>query len=302
VKPNAGGRGDRNRERAETIVGGVRVTHPDKLWWPDDGITKGDVAEFYDRISPVLLPWLKERPLTAERCPEGMTGPCFFQKDFPDAGAIQTVPIRAESTGKIVHYVVGGAKKSLLFLVNFGCIAIHVMNCRKGALDRPDWLAFDLDPSSGTFADAARAGRVLKEILDEEGIRSYPKTSGSRGLHVFVPLAAGATQDATRGFAADVGRRLAGRKPALVTVEMSKAKRGDRVFADALRNAFGQTIVPPYSVRRRPKAPVSTPLDWSEVDPKLDPSRFNLRTFEKRLASADPWKEFWKSKQKLPRV
>ena len=297
MKRSSGGRGG----RAEAIVGGARITHPDKLWWPDDGITKGDVAEFYDRISPVLLPWLKDRPLTAERCPEGMAGPCFFQKDFPDAGTIPTVPIRAESTGRIVHYVVGGTRKALLYLVNFGCIAIHVMNCRKGTLDRPDWLAFDLDPSSGTFADAARAGRVLKEILDEEGIVSYPKTSGSRGLHVFVPLAAGATQEATRAFAAEVGRRLSGRKPALVTVEMSKAKRGGRVFADALRNAFGQTIAPPYSVRRRPKAPVSTPLDWSEVDPKLDPSRFRLRTFEKRLASADPWKSFWNSKQKLPR-
>ena len=294
----------RSAGRAETIIGGVRITHPDKLWWPDDGITKGDVASFYDRISAEILPWLKDRPLTAERCPEGMAGPCFFQKNFPAAGTagIPTVPIRAESTGKIVHYVVGGTKKALLSLVNFGCIAIHVMNCRKDSLDRPDWLAFDLDPSSGAFADAARAGLRLRDLLDEAKLRSFPKTSGSRGLHVFVPLAPGATQDATRAFAAEIGRRLAERAPKLVTVEMSKAKRGDRVFADALRNAFGQTIVPPYSVRRRPKAPVSTPLDWSEVDPKLDPAAFHLRVFEKRLAAADPWKAFWRARQKLPRI
>ncbi|HKB70787.1 MAG TPA: non-homologous end-joining DNA ligase [Thermoanaerobaculia bacterium] len=287
------------RPRAEISIGGVRITHPDKLWWPGDGITKGDVAAFYDRISPAILPWLKDRPLTAERCPGGMAGPCFFQKNFPDAAAagIPTVPIRAESTGKIVNYVVGGTKKALLTLVNFGCIAIHVMNCRKDSLDQPDWLAFDLDPSSGGFAAAARAGLLLRDILEEEKIRSFPKTSGSRGLHVFVPLARGATQDGTRAFAAEIGRRLAERAPKLVTVEMSKARRGSRVFADALRNAFGQTIVPPYSVRRRPKAPVSTPLDWSEVDPKLDPARFNLGNFEKRLASADPWKGFWKSRQ-----
>ena len=292
----------RNAARAETTIGGVRVTHPDKLWWPDDGITKGEIAEFYDRIAPAIRPWLEDRPLTAERCPEGMAGPCFFQKNFPDAAAagLPTVPIRAESTGKVVNYVVGGTKKALIALVNFGCIAIHVMNCRKDALDRPDWLAFDLDPSSGGFADAARAGLLLRDVLDAEGLRSFPKTSGSRGLHVFVPLARGATQDGTRAFASEVGRRLAERKPALVTVETSKAKRGRRVYADAMRNAFGQTIVPPYSVRRRPKAPVSTPLDWSEVDPKLDPAAFHVRNFEKRLAGADPWKGFWKARQKLP--
>ena len=290
--------------RAETTIGGVRVTHPDKLWFSEGGITKGDVVSFYDRISPLILPWLKDRPLTAERCPEGLSGPCFFQKDFPASAApgMPTAPIRAESTGKIVHYLLGGSKKALLFLVNFGSIAIHVMNCRKDSLDAPDWLAFDLDPSTGGFAAAARAGRKLRPILDEYGLRSYPKTSGSRGLHVFVPLSRGADQDSVRAFAAAVGARLAAKAPDLVTVEMSKARRGNRVFADALRNAFGQTIVPPYSVRRKPKAPVSTPLDWSEVDPKLDPSRFNVRTAEKRFASADPWKDFAKGKKKLPRI
>jgi bifunctional non-homologous end joining protein LigD len=292
------------REAAATTIGGVRVTHPEKIWWPNEKITKGDVAAFYDRISNTLLPWLKDRPLTAERCPDGMTGPCFFQKNFPAnaASGIPTVPIRAASTGKIVHYVVGGSKKALLTLVNLGCIAIHVMNCRKGSLDRPDWLAFDLDPSTGKFADAARAGLLLRALLDEWTLQSFPKTSGSRGLHVFVPLARGAGQDETRAFAAAIGERLAAKAPKLVTVEMSKARRGDRVFADALRNAFGQTIVPPYSVRRRPKAPVSTPLDWSEVDPKLDPSAFHLRVFEKRLASSDPWRDFWRSRQRLPTI
>ncbi|HET7453406.1 MAG TPA: non-homologous end-joining DNA ligase [Thermoanaerobaculia bacterium] len=287
------------KSRAETTIGGVRITHPDKLWWPDEKITKGDVAGFYAGIAPAILPWLKDRPLTAERCPNGMTGPCFFQKDFPDGG-LPTVAIRAESTGKIVHYVLGGTRASLLGLVNLGSIAIHVMNCRKGSLDRPDWLAFDLDPSDG-FREAARAGLLLRALLDEEGLRSFPKTSGSRGLHVFVPLAAGATQDRTRAFAAEIGARLAARAPKLVTVETSKAKRGGRLYADAMRNAFGQTIVPPYSVRRRPKAPVSTPLDWSEVDPKLDPAAFHIRNFDKRLAGADPWKDFGKSRQKLPK-
>jgi bifunctional non-homologous end joining protein LigD len=245
---------------------------------------------------------MRERPLAAERCPDGMRGECFFQKDFPKGlpGGVPTTPIAAASTGQLVHYVVGGSKRTLLALVNLGCIAIHVMNCRRRSLQRPDWLAFDLDPGSGAFADAARAGRLLHAILDELRIRSYPKTSGGRGLHVLVPLRPGPGQDEVRAFAQDVGRMMATRAPRLVTTEMSRAKRRGRVFVDALRNAFGQTIAAPYSVRRRPKAPVSTPLDWDEVDPKLEPASYNIRTIERRLGGVDPWADFWRRRQRLP--
>jgi len=289
-------------KRETATLAGVVLSNPGKLWWPHEKISKLDVAKFYEGISDSILPWLKDRPLTAERCPDGMNGPCFFQKNF-DKGlpaGVPTVPIPSESTRKMVHYVLGGSRKALLAMVNLGCIAVHVMNCRKDALARPDWLAFDLDPGSGKFSDAAKAGAVLRGVLDELGMRSYPKTSGSRGLHVFVPLRRGPTQDEVRAFAAAVGEVLARKAPNLVTVEMSKAKRRGRVFADALRNAFGQTIVSPYSVRRRPLAPVSTPLDWSEVDPKLDPSMFNVRNFDRRLAGANPWADFWKRRQPLP--
>jgi bifunctional non-homologous end joining protein LigD len=245
---------------------------------------------------------MRRRPLAAERCPDGMRGRCFFQKNFSEGlpAGVPTAPIAAETAGRIVRYVIGGSKRTLLVLVNLGCIAMHVMNCRMGSLEQPDWLAFDLDPGSGRFADAARAGLLLREVLDDYGLRSFPKTSGARGLHVLVPLGRGATQDAVRAFARDVGRALAERAPALVTVEMSKRKRHGRVFADALRNAFGQTIVAPYCVRRRPKAPVSTPLDWDEVDRRLDPARYNIRTIERRLEEADPWADFWTRRQRLP--
>ncbi len=289
--------------KSETAtLAGVVIGNPGKLWWPQEKISKLDVARFYDAISPSILPWLKDRPLTAERCPEGMNGPCFFQKNFDKGlpGGVPTVPIPSESTRKMVHYVLGGSRKALLAMVNLGCIAVHTMNCRKDALARPDWLAFDLDPGSGKFSDAAKAGRILGSLLDELSLVSYPKTSGSRGLHVFVPLRRGPTQDEVRAFAASVGAILAEKAPKLVTVEMSKAKRRGRVFADALRNAFGQTIVSPYSVRRRPLAPVSMPLDWSEVDPKLDPSAFNLRNADRRLAGPNPWADFWKRRQSLP--
>jgi len=289
-------------KREKATISGVAISNPEKLWWPDEKISKIDVAKFYDAISGSILPWLKGRPLTAERCPDGMSGPCFFQKNFESGlpAGVPTVPIPTENARKMVHYVIGGSRRALLAMVNLGCIAVHVMNCRKDALARPDWVAFDLDPGSGKFADAAKAGKILLEVLEALGVRSYPKTSGSRGLHVFVPLRRGPTQDEVRAFAASVGKILAKKAPQLVTVEMSKAKRRGRVFADALRNAFGQTIVSPYSVRRRPLAPISTPLDWSEVDPKLEPSVFNIRTFEQRLSGPNPWADFWKRRQRLP--
>ena len=285
-------------------VMGVTVTHPDKLWWPDEGITKLDVTRFYADLAPHLVPWMEERPLVAERCPDGMRGTCFFQKDFARGlpPGVPTIPIVAGSTGRTVRYVVGGSRKTLLSLVNLGCITIHLMNCRRRSLQKPDWVAFDLDPGSGAFADAARAGLLLKTLLDELRIRSYPKTSGGRGLHVLVPLRLGPTQAEVRLFAQRVGRMMAARAPALVTTERSPARRRGRVFADALRNAFGQTIAAPYSVRRRPLAPVSTPLAWGEVDPDLDPARYNLRTFGRRLADPDPWADFWSERQPLPEL
>jgi bifunctional non-homologous end joining protein LigD len=247
---------------------------------------------------------MKDRLLTAERCPDGMRGSCFYQKNFARGlpSGVPTEPVRAQTTGKLVRYVVGGSPRTLAALVNLGCIPIHLMNCRRGALDRPDWLAFDLDPGSGRFADAARAGLVLRAILDDLRLGSYPKTSGGRGLHVLIPLRPGPDQEEVRRFAMHVGRLMAARAPRLVTVEMSKDARRGRVFADVMRNAFGQTIVAPYAVRRRPRAPISTPLVWDEVDPKLDPATYNLKSIERRLAADDPWDDFWRRRQRLPRV
>jgi bifunctional non-homologous end joining protein LigD len=284
-------------------VGGVTITHADKVWWPGEGITKRDIAQYYADIAPRLRPWMADRPLAAERCPDGMRGGCFFQKDFATGlpPGVPTAAIAARSAGRTVRYVVGGSVRTILALVNLGCIAMHVMNCRRGSLDHPDWLAFDLDPGSGAFADAARAGRLLRETLDRLELRSYPKTSGGRGLHVLVPLRPRASQDAVRAFALEVGRTVADRSPALATVAMARAARRGRVFVDTLRNAFGQTLAAPYSVRRRPGAPVSTPLEWDEVDPALDPAQFNIRTTERRLSGPDPWADFWDHRQVLRR-
>jgi bifunctional non-homologous end joining protein LigD len=284
-------------------IGGVEISNADKLWWPDDGFTKGDIARYYHAISRLLLPWMRDRPLTAERCPDGMMGGCFYRKNFPEGNIPVGVPrltLRAASTGKDVNYLVGGTLEALLGLVRLGCISVHVMNSRVRSMRDADWLAFDLDPSSGEFSDTIRAGIALRAILDEHGLFSFPKTSGSRGLHVFVPLRTGHSQEDVTAFAVRIGEELARREPDLVTMEFSKKARGARVYADPFRNASLQTIVAPYSVRRRPGATVSTPLSWDEVTPRLDPRRFTVRTIEKRLAAADPWADFKRRAQRLP--
>ena len=291
------------RVKATATIGGVEISNADKVWWPDEGITKGDIARYYHGISPVLLPWMRDRPLTAERCPDGMLGGCFYRKNFPEGNIPVGVPrlrLRAASTGKDVNYLVGGTLEALLGLVRVGCISVHVMNSRVRSMHDADWLAFDLDPSSGEFSDTIRAGHVLKAILDEHRLVSFPKTSGSRGLHVFVPLRAGHSQEDVTAFAVRVGEELARREPDLVTMAQRKSARGARVYADPFRNAYLQTIVAPYSVRRRPGATISTPLAWDEVTARLDPRRFALRTLEKRMTEADPWADFKKRAQRLP--
>jgi bifunctional non-homologous end joining protein LigD len=283
-------------------IAGVTISNPTKVWWPDEDITKADIARFYDGIWSHLLPWLRDRPLTAERCPDGLAGSCFYQKDFPEDKPPPgpRLVLRATTTGKDVRYVVGGSRATLISMVNLGCIAIHVMTSRAKKIREVDWLAFDMDPPE-SFADAARAALALRKVLEEVKLVSYPKTSGSKGVHVFAPLRPGVTQQEATSVAVSLGEELARREPKLVTVEFSKAKRDGRVFADAMRNAYGQTIVPPYSVRRRPRAPVSTPLAWDEVSPRLDPAAFNVRTFDKRMARDDPWSDFWRRRQALPK-
>jgi bifunctional non-homologous end joining protein LigD len=288
---------------ASVRLGGAVITNPGKPFWPDEGLTKLDLAQFYARIAGHILPWMKGRAVTMERCPDGIRRACFFQKQAPDnlPEDIPTVRIPAPTAGRDVDYIVGGTRKTLLTLVNLGCIAMHVMNSRIDHLEKPDWLAFDLDPADG-FGSAARAALLLRARLEDHGLESYVKTSGGRGLHVFVPLRRGASDDRVRAYALAIAQELAREAPKLVTVEGRKAKRRAPVYLDVMRNATGQTIVPPFSARWRPKAPVSMPLDWDEVSPRLDPAVFNIRTAERRIEAKAPWSSFFGHRQTLPRV
>jgi bifunctional non-homologous end joining protein LigD len=275
------------------------ITHPDKVFWPDEGYAKIDLARYYDAIFAKLRPYVDDRLLSLERCPDGMLGDCFYQKAAPKGLPKGTPTHRIQHQNREVEYVVGGLKDTELALANLGCIPVHVWASRASHPQQPDWMVFDLDPTSGKFADAAKAGLVVKNELDRLGLTSFPKTSGSRGLHVFVPLRLGQTYAEVLPFAKEICERLAADHPKELTMEQRIDARGQRVYLDPFRNAFGATVVAPYSVRRRAKAPFSMPLHWPDVKPSLDPSNFNLGNFEKVLAGPDPWKDFFKSRQSL---
>jgi bifunctional non-homologous end joining protein LigD len=280
----------------------IKVSNPDKVFWPDEGYTKLQLIEFYAAIFPKLQPYVKDRMLSLERCPDGMRGGCFYQKEAPSSmppGTLTKKIAHVGKSSKSTNYVVGGSLATQLALANLGCIAVHVSGSRVSSLRKPDWVCFDLDPQSGKFSDAARAGLYLKEALDALKLASFPKTSGSRGLHIFIPIRPSTDVDEVLSFAEILVARVAAQHPKELTVEHSIAARGHRVYLDAYRNGFGQTVVAPYSVRRRPKASFSTPLAWSEVHPALDPSEFNIGNFEKRLQAPDPWQEFFKNRQPL---
>jgi bifunctional non-homologous end joining protein LigD len=277
----------------------IVITHPDKVFWPEEGYTKRDLATFYTRVFPRLRPYVKDRLQALERCPDGMRGECFYQREAPPGMPPGTPTKRVRDEKGTTTYVVGGLRATQLALVNLGCIACHVWGSRAQVPERPDWVCFDIDPPGNEFAEAARAGRLIKEALDALGLVSFPKTSGGRGLHVFVPIRVGPDTRTVLAFAEAVGRRLAAAHPTELTVEAHIAARRGRTYLDPFRNAFAQTVVAPFSVRRRPRAPVSTPLAWSEVTPTLIPSDFNLGTVLTRLGGSNPWKDFFRKRQSL---
>ena len=283
----------------------IKVSNPTKVFWPEEGYTKLDLVTFYDDVFSSLRPYVNDRILTLERCPDGMGGACFYQKQRPESMPAGTPTKRiandkGSSSRKATDYVVGGSLATQLAMANLGCIPVHVTGSRAKTFPKPDWVCFDLDPQSGKFADAAKAGLLAKAVLDELDLVSFPKTSGSRGLHIFVPIRVGPSADEVLKFAEEFVARLAKAYPKQLTVAHTITDRGQRVYLDAFRNGSVQTVVSPYSVRRKPHAPVSTPLAWSEVKPTLNPSSFNIGNFvDSRLAKKDPWSDFFNSRQAL---
>jgi bifunctional non-homologous end joining protein LigD len=283
-------------------IRGVRVSHPDKVYWPEEGYTKRDLVDYYAAVFERLRPYVKDRMLSLERCPDGMKGSCFFQKEKPEGLPADTPTQKIQHAKKATNYVVGGDLETQLALANLGCIAVHVWGSRRDDPRKPDWVCFDLDPSTDRFADAIRAALKVREALDALELVSFPKTSGGKGLHVFVPIRVGPDAGAVLGFAEELGRRLAGAFPRIFTTEARIADRKGKLYLDPFRNGFAQTVVAPYSVRRRAEAPFSRPLSWKDVRTGLDPKRYNLGNYARELAKKDPWADFWKARQSLERA
>jgi bifunctional non-homologous end joining protein LigD len=266
----------------------VEVSNPDKVLYPDDGITKGDLLDYYRRVAERMLPHLRGRPVAMERYPDGIDGERIFQKDVPGhfPGWIDRAKVPKE--GGTLQQVVCGEAATLVYLANQACITPHVFLSRVDRLDHPDQLIFDLDPAGDDFDGARRAALALRSLLEELKLPSFAKTTGGKGIHVTVPLDRRADFDTVRRFARDAAAVLAARQPDRLTTEQRKQQRKGRLYLDVMRNAYAQTAVPPYAVRARPGATVATPLDWSEVeDPSLRPSSFTIASVIER--TGDPW-------------
>jgi bifunctional non-homologous end joining protein LigD len=281
----------------------VEITHPDRVVFPGDGITKGDLADYYAEIADVMVPHLKDRPLTLWRYPRGIDQHGFVQQDFAD-----TLPDwmgRAEVTkagGTVVHPMVD-RRDALVWLANQNCVTVHSWLSRRDRLDEPDQVIFDLDPTTEDFAPVRAAAQACGDVLRDLGLVPYLKTTGSRGLHIVAPLARGPDFDTVRRFARDVAEIVVADDPAHRTVEQRKEKRGDRIYVDVMRNAYAQTAAAPYTVRARRGAPVATPLEWDELNGRgLRPDRFSLRDVPKRIAEqGDPWADMRRHARSLTR-
>jgi bifunctional non-homologous end joining protein LigD len=273
----------------------VELSHTDKVLFPDDGISKGDLIEYYHAVADWILPKLADRPVTMIRYPDGIGAHPILQKNAPDYFPDWVTRAEVPKQGGSVRHVVCDKPATLVYLANQACIELHVFLSRLPAVEHPDQVIFDLDPPDAEqFGRVVQAARLLREVLEGElGLTAFVKTTGGKGLHVHVPLNADGDFDASRQFAREVAGLLAAREPGLLTSEQRKDKRGGLIYADPMRNAYAQTAAAPYGVRGRPGAPVATPLDWAELDEAgLTPGRFTVATVPGRLeglAGADPW-------------
>ncbi|MDR6808262.1 bifunctional non-homologous end joining protein LigD [Dyadobacter sp. BE34] len=265
----------------------AEITHPEKIYWPDEHITKGELIDYYRNIAPYILPYMKNRPLSLRRQPNGIKDEGFFQKDAGDSVPewIKTFEILAESTGKMVNYHVVNDVESLLYIANLGCIEMNPWNSTINKIDNPDWVVMDIDPSDkNTFDDVIDVALTIKQILDEMEVEGFCKTSGASGMHVYIPFGRKYDYDQARDFAEMLAHMVTERLPRLTTLERSLAKRKkNQIYVDYLQNRIGQTLACAYSARPKPGATVSAPLEWSEVQHGLSPKDFTIKNIFDRL-------------------
>jgi bifunctional non-homologous end joining protein LigD len=282
----------------------VTLTNPQRLLYPRDKITKQDVADYYEAMSQPMIRALRDRPLTLEHWNDGIDKPSWFHQNIGREGPpwITTIetPTRASSRKTVRHLVVD-KPETLRWLAQMSALTIHMWSSRGESLNEPDWFVFDLDPAKGKgIEQAIEAAGIIRGLLENLQLPGLPKTSGKRGIHVFVPLAPGYTHEQATAFACSISAAVAAKVPT-ITVERSIAQRRGRLYLDCLQNGYGKTLVAPYSLRAIDGAPVSAPLKWEEINKKLDPKKFNLRTMPDRVAKVgDLWEAITKKRAKLP--
>jgi DNA ligase D len=289
--------------KAEAEVGGVRLTSPDKVLYPEQGITKRDLAEYYLAVADAMLPHVARRPITLVRCPTGRQRKCFYQRHagsgVPSELGEVDIPGFEESGAYLFIKDVAG----LIALVQMGVLEVHPWGARIDKPDRPDRVIFDLDPGEGLgFPDVAQAAHEVRRFLSDLGLVSFAKTTGGKGIHVVLPVDRRYPYSQVKAFAKKVAEAIAADAPNRYLTRISKAERRGRIFIDYLRNDATSTAVGPYSTRSRFGAPVATPVTWQELSPSLDPAAFDIRTVPRRMETigTDPWGEISKVRQGLP--
>ncbi|MBS1586853.1 MAG: DNA ligase D [Bacteroidetes bacterium] len=275
-------------DKTKTVNGNkVALTHIDKVYWPEEGYTKGDMIEYYNKVYKYIGKYLKDRPESLRRTPNGITDEGFFHKDAGDAAPdwVDTYKMWSESANKEINYIVCNNKATLLYMANLGCIELNPWNSRVESVDNPDYLVIDIDPSEkNTFDQVVDTALMVKEIFDKCGCPAFCKTSGATGLHVYVPLGAKYSYEQARDFANTIAMVAQEQLADFTSLERSLSKRGkDKIYIDYLQNRPGQTLSCAYSLRPKPHAPVSTPLEWKEVKHGLKPSDFNIKNTMERL-------------------
>ncbi len=273
----------------------VPFTNLQKVFWPEQGYTKGDLIEYYRSIGPWILPYLADRPVVLTRYPDGVNGKSFFQKDAPGfvPDWIRTERMWSEQAQREIDYFICDDEAGLLYLANLGTIPLHVWASRTSSIDRPDWCVLDLDPKDAPFSDVIRVAQATHAICEEIGLPNFVKTSGSSGLHVLIPLGGQCRYAEARGLGELLARVIVTELPDITTLTRQVSRRGGKVYIDYLQNGAGRLLVAPFSVRALPGAPVSMPLRWNEVNPKLDIRRFTIENALARMRKlkADPLRE-----------
>jgi bifunctional non-homologous end joining protein LigD len=279
------------------------ITHPEKVLFPEDGITKGELAAYYEAIAPMMVPHMRARPVTMERYPSGIGEPGFFHKDVSKGFPEWLERVETPKKGGTVHYPLVSDTRSLLWLANQNTITPHVWTSRAPDLVHPDVCVFDLDPAEDDPKILRATTLEVRDLLNELGLKSWLKTSGSKGFHIIVPLDAEADFGEVARFAHTVGTILVKRDPDHLTQEFSKADRGGRILVDTGRNGYSATFAATYAVRAKPGAPVSAPCTWEELERgDVHPRTFTLRTMPRRIADAgDLWSGMPDHKQSLRR-